>query len=113
MSGQKRYRAALLTQQVSNYHAARYRAAAREFEELCIYSLMNSADFEEFLSQKLDLQNVVRVFEGEAPYRQAVRSGALWRRLHAELDLFAPNIVVVAGWAFVVNIWARIRGRQP
>ena len=40
----------MLTQQVSHYHAARYRAAAREFGELRVLSLMNSADFDEFLN---------------------------------------------------------------
>lgn len=114
MSEPKRDRVALLTQQVSNYHAARYRAAEREFEDLRIYSLMNSAVFEEFLSQTLDLQNIVRVFDGEASYAQAVSSGALWLRLHAELDSYAPNIVVVAGWAFPESLaaitWARAAG---
>src|SRR4249920_846528 len=114
MAEPKRDRVALLTQQVSNHHAARYRAAVREFEGLCIYSLMNSADFEEILSQKPNLQYVVRVFDGEAPYEKAVLSGALWRRMHAELDSYAPNVVVVAGWAFPESLaaiaWARAAG---
>jgi glycosyltransferase involved in cell wall biosynthesis len=47
-------RIAVLTQQVSHYHAARYRAARLEFPHLRVYSVMNSADFSEFLSNDAD-----------------------------------------------------------
>jgi glycosyltransferase involved in cell wall biosynthesis len=116
MSERKPDRIAVLTQQVSHYHAARYRAAAREFEEVRVFSLMNSADFDEFLSHAPDFRNIVRMFEGHGPYARAVVSGALWKRLHAELDAYKPNVVVVAGWSFPESLaaidWARKSGAR-
>jgi glycosyltransferase involved in cell wall biosynthesis len=115
-SNTERDRVALLTQQVSHYHAARYRAAAKEFGELRVFSLMNSADFDEFLSRPATQTNVVRVFEGRTPYARAVLWGTLWGRVHAELDAYAPNVVVVAGWSFPESLaaiaWARKSGAR-
>ena len=114
--GPKVERVAVLTQQISHYHAARYRAVRKEFEDLRIYSLMNSADFTEFLSRSPDLKNVVRVFEGHASYSDAVRSGKLWSRVHDELDGYMPHVVVVAGWSFPESLaaiaWARRSGAR-
>src|SRR5258708_29965116 len=107
-------RIALLTQQVSHYHAARYQAARREFDELRVYSWANSADFEEFLSGSPSSTNIVRIFEDRKSYLRAVHSGALWRRVHAELDSYSPRVVVVAGWSFPESVaaiaWARKTG---
>jgi glycosyltransferase involved in cell wall biosynthesis len=105
-----------LTQQISPYHAARYRAARKEFKDLRVYSLMNSADFDEFLSQAPDFQDTVRVFHGQARYSHAVHSGALWHRIQAELSTYRPSVVVVAGWSFPESLaaiaWARRSGAR-
>src|SRR5258708_6397934 len=116
MSEAPAIRIALLTQQISPYHAARYRAARPDFASLRVFSLMNSADFEEFLSRSPDFPDVVRMFDGKAPYARAVLSGALWRRLHQELDGYKPDVVVVAGWSFSESLaaidWARNSGAR-
>jgi glycosyltransferase involved in cell wall biosynthesis len=107
---------AIFTQQVSHYHAARYRAAAREFGKVRILSVLNAADFSEFLSGESQELDVVRVFAGEAAYAQAARSGELWRRIHAELDAFRPEAVAIAGWSTPESLaaiaWARSNGSR-
>jgi glycosyltransferase involved in cell wall biosynthesis len=109
-------RVALLTQQISPYHAARYRVARREFTELHVLSLMNSADFDEFLCRTPNFDNAVRMFDGKAPYSRAVVTGKLWSRLHKKLDECKPEIVVVAGWSFSESLaaiaWARKNGAR-
>lgn len=104
-------RIALFTQQVSHYHAARYRAARGGFGELRVFSAMNSADFDEFLARGGEFDNVVRLYEGAPRYTRAVVSGALWKRVHALLDEYKPEVVVVAGWSFAESLaaiaWAR------
>jgi glycosyltransferase involved in cell wall biosynthesis len=107
-------RVALLTQQISPYHAARYRVANREFKDMRVFSLMNSADFDEFLSRAPDFDNAVRMFDGKSPYARAVLTGELWNRLHDRLDEYKPDVVVVAGWSFSESLaaiaWARKNG---
>jgi len=109
-------RIALFTQQISHYHAARYRAARTVFEDLRVFSLVNSADFREFLSTDAAARDDIRMFDGQAAYLQAIRSGALWRRIHDELDAFSPGVVVVAGWSFPESLaaisWARSAGAR-
>ena len=116
MTERSAIRVALLTQQVSHYHAARYRAARKELEDLRVFSLMNSADFAEFLSHASEFENVVRIFEGKAAYARGVLSGKLWNRLHAEFDAYKPHVVVVAGWSFPESLaaiaWARKSGSR-
>jgi 1,2-diacylglycerol 3-alpha-glucosyltransferase len=114
MSKSNGMRVALLTQQISHYHAARYRAARGEFGDLRVYSVMNSADFDEFLTEAPEFENVVRIFEGRVPYARGVLSGELWKRLHDEFDAFRPQVMVVAGWSFPESLaailWARKSG---
>src|SRR5258707_4624556 len=116
MSAPAAMRVALLTQQISPYHAARYRVARREFAELRVFSLMNSADFDELLSRVPDFDNVVRMFDGKSPYTRAVLTGALWSRLHEKLDECKPDVIVVAGWSFSESLaaiaWARKTGAR-
>src|SRR5260221_12684409 len=77
---------------------------------------MNSGDFDQFLNVAGDIQDVVRVFEGQEPYGRAVFSGRLWNRLHTELDAYKPSVVVVAGWSFPESLaaiaWARQAGAR-
>lgn len=109
-------RIALLAQQVSHYHAARYRAAREKFDEFRVYSWVNSADFDEFLADRYNGTDVARMYDGESEYLNAVRSGSLWHRVHAELDRFKPTAVVVAGWSFPESVaaisWARATGAR-
>ena len=104
-------RVALFTQQVSHYHAARFRAARAMFDELRIYSWVNSAEFDEFLSLDPESSGAVRTFADYSAYARAVRSGALWKRVHKELDDYGPNVVAIAGWSFPESVaaiaWAR------
>lgn len=109
-------RVALLTQQISHYHAARYRAAKKRFPILRVLSLVNSADFKEFLSDRSAFPDAVRMFEGQDAYNAAVRSGRLWTRVHEELDSFKPSVVFIAGWSFPESVaaisWARSSGAR-
>src|SRR5260221_7495466 len=77
---------------------------------------MNSADFDQFLNVAGDIQDVVRLFEGQEPYARAVLSGKLWNRLHAEFDAYKPHVVVVAGWSSPESLaaiaWARKSGSR-
>ena len=105
------YSIAVLTQQISHYHLARYRAAAPCFKKLSIISVMNAADFEEFLSlDHLEL-DVIRLFEGKSSYLAAVENGILWSTTIAALDAIKPEVVAVAGWSFPESLaaiaWAR------
>lgn len=109
-------RVAILTQQISHYHAARYRAAQREFDDVRVLSFVNSADFKEFLSSESAFTNATRIFQGHNDYQRAVRSGNLWTRVQQELDGFAPNVVFIAGWSFPESVaaigWARSVGAR-
>jgi glycosyltransferase involved in cell wall biosynthesis len=109
-------RIALFTQQISHYHAARYRAARAVIAKVRVLSLVNGADFQEFLSRDCGDADTIRVFEGREAYAAAVRSGALWKRIHDELASFAPEVVVVAGWSFPESLaaisWARRAGSR-
>jgi glycosyltransferase involved in cell wall biosynthesis len=109
-------RVAILTQQISHYHAARYRAARRELDEMRVLSFVNSADFKEFLSSESEFTGATRIFDDRNHYQRAVRSGNLWTRVHQELDQFAPNVVFVAGWSFPESVaaigWARSVGAR-
>src|SRR5690349_18451939 len=113
MGARSARRVAVLTQQVSHYHAARYRAARLEFSQLRVYSVMNSADFSEFLSNDSD-PNTERIYGGMVPYSRAVISGRLWKHMHERLDEYKPDVVVVAGWSFSESLaaidWARKSG---
>lgn len=113
MGARSAKRVAVLTQQVSHYHAARYRAARLEFPQLRVYSVMNSADFSEFLSNDAD-PNTERIYAGMGPYSKAVISGQLWDYMHKRLDEYKPDVVVVAGWSFSESLaaidWARRAG---
>src|SRR5262249_38776997 len=100
MAGTGGLRIALFTQHVSHHPAARFQAATLEIPDARVFSLVNSADFREFLSDDAQARQAVRVFEGQEAYEGAVRSGALWLRIHSELAAFSPDVVVVAGWSF-------------
>ncbi len=110
--GKSALRLAILTQQVSNYHAARYRAAQGQFALLVPISVRNSADFAEFLASG---DGALRICDGEADYRAAVADGSLWSRIGMALDRAAPDVVAVAGWSFPESLaaiaWARDNGR--
>ena len=105
-------RIVLLTQQVSNYHLARYRAAARRFKDLIVISLTNDAEFSEFLSADLSELQIVRLFNGKLEYQRAVANGCVWRDVNAALDRLAPEVVAIAGWSFPESLaaisWARL-----
>jgi glycosyltransferase involved in cell wall biosynthesis len=109
-------RVAILTQQVSPYHAARYRGARKELPDVRVFSILNSGDFREFLAKEEDVRDVVRICEGEESYRAAISSGALWTRLFAEFDAYRPAVVVVAGWSFPESLaaiaWSRSHGAR-
>lgn len=102
---------AVLTQQISHYHAARYQASAPRFKRFSIISAMNGADFEEFLSQDLSRLDVTRLFEGKAAYLAAVANGNLYSATITTLNAIMPDVVAVAGWSFPESLaaisWAR------
>ncbi|MGB3797317.1 MAG: hypothetical protein WA957_13570, partial [Alteraurantiacibacter sp.] len=105
-------RIAILTQQVSHYHAARYRAAEAVFKEVIPLSVRNAADFAEFLS---DAGAGRRICEGDEDYRAAVADGSLWDRVTCTLAKISPDVVAVAGWSFPESLaaiaWAKRNGR--
>lgn len=102
---------AILTQQISNYHAARYRAAREVFNEVSILSVLNSADFPEFLSDENEGQ---KICSGKSEYEMAIADGSLWGRVNEALEASSPDVVAVAGWSFPESLaaisWARQNG---
>ena len=105
-------RIAILTQQISNYHVARYRAAEAQFREVIPISVRNAADFPEFLAEDGMGR---RICEGEDDYRASVADGSLWGRVYAALARVCPDAVAVAGWSFPESLaaiaWARDNGK--
>lgn len=97
---------AILTQQVSNYHAARYRAAALKFRRFTIISAMNDADFREFLATVGNDLVTRTLCADRTEYRQAVTRGSIWSMTTAALDTAMPDVVAVAGWAFPESLAA-------
>ncbi|WP_307432485.1 glycosyltransferase [Labrys monachus] len=97
---------AVLTQQISHYHAARYRASAAGFGRLTVLSAMNDADFREFLSSDAGDIEASRLFDGRQAYMAAVSSGDVWSRTRSVLDRLRPEVVVIAGWSFPESVGA-------
>lgn len=108
-------RLAIVVQQVSNYHVARFRCAKRGVTALTVVSALNDADFAEFLADNIDL-DVVRICEGNNDYNAAIASGSLGTRIYRVLDTIEPDVVVVSGWSFPESLasieWARANGRR-
>lgn len=108
-------RVTILTQQISHYHAARYRAARQAFSEFSIVSVMNSADFPEFLAHGGDQAGVEFICRGESDYSAAVADGSLLGRMTKALAAQSPDVVAVAGWSFPESLatiaWARDHDR--
>lgn len=106
---------ALLTQQISHYHAARIRAAGQQFASISVLSSLNDADFPEFLAGGKLNHAIYRICEGEVDYASAITDGSLWDRVTAVLAERSPDVVAVAGWAFPESLaaiaWARRNGR--
>lgn len=111
---QSRPSIAVLTQQVSNYHVARYRAAATRFGRLTVISAMNDADFREFLATDSTGPETIELCRNKSAYLDAVVSGQLWAKTGNALAETAPDVVAVAGWAFPESLtaiaWARRQG---
>jgi len=107
---------AVFTQQISHYHAARYRAAAQVFPRLTVISSMNDADFPEFLSRDISSFDIVRLFDGKSAYLRAINAGKMWQASYAALDEIKPDVVAVAGWSFPESFgaiaWARRHGAR-
>lgn len=107
---------AVFAQQIGHYHAARYEAAMSVFDCLTVISVMNAADFLEFLSTDVGSFDMVRLFDDRESYMAAVRGGGVHRAVHAALDALKPKIVAVAGWAFPESlsaiIWAHDNGAR-
>src|SRR4051812_24706585 len=97
---------AVLTQQVSHYHNARYLGAAPSFKRLTVLSTVNAADFDEFLSHDVSGLNTIRLFEGRDNYIAAVKRGEVWQAVYSALDQLKPNLVAVAGWSFPESLGA-------
>jgi len=97
---------AVLTQQVAHYHAARYRAAQAVFGSLTVISVMNAADFQEFLSRDVSNLSIIRLFDGRDSYMAAVRRGHVRRAVYSALDRLKPSVVAVAGWSFPESLSA-------
>lgn len=110
-------RIAIFTQQISNYHVARYRAASEFLSKLTVISVMNSADFADFLASDDSVSGleVVRIFDGESAYAQSVANGSAWEKVGRVLDEVQPDVIAVAGWSFAESLaaiaWARSNGR--
>jgi glycosyltransferase involved in cell wall biosynthesis len=108
-------RPVLLTQQVGNYHAARYRACAALMPGLQVIAATRAADFPEFLSNGSTPVPVTTLFETRAVYRDAVKCGTAWRAVEARLAALAPDVVGIAGWTASEGLaalsWARRHGK--
>ncbi|WP_420394287.1 glycosyltransferase [Acuticoccus sp.] len=104
---------AILTQQVSHYHAARFRAAHEAFRRITVLSVRNAADFAQLLAGP-GVPSVTRVCEGEADYAGALADGTLTERVGAALGRCRPDVVAVAGWSFAESlaaiVWAKRHG---
>src|SRR5258706_16215899 len=72
MSAPAAMRVALLTQQISPYHAARYRVARRGFAELGVFSVMHSAAWAGLLTRVPDVDNALNMLYVQAPYTREV-----------------------------------------
>jgi glycosyltransferase involved in cell wall biosynthesis len=97
---------AILTQQISNYHAARFRAARNVCSGFSVISVMNGADFPELLSSDVACFDTIRLFEGWEAYVNAIADGKLWMATWAALGRLRPNVVAVAGWSFPESLSA-------
>lgn len=111
---QSRASIAVLTQQVSNYHVARYRAAATRFRSLTVISAMNDADFGEFLAVGGSGIETIELCASRLTYLEAVADGRIWVMTFDALARAAPDVVAVAGWAFPESLaaiaWAHRQG---
>lgn len=107
---------AVLTQQIAHYHAARYYAAQDDFERLSVVSVMNDADFPDFLKSDVECLATVRLFTGRDSYMAAVGSGGVDRAVRVTLDSLKPRIIAVAGWSFPESLaaisWAYANGAR-
>ena len=107
----------ILTQQISHYHAARYRAASAQFRKITVFSTSNDADFREFLfdQNNVALYSIEAFYDGYGMYLSAVTSGELWAKVQSRLDQITPDSVAVAGWSFCESLaaidWAKRNGR--
>jgi glycosyltransferase involved in cell wall biosynthesis len=89
----------ILTQQISHYHAARYRAVTRMFDRVTVIASMNDAEFRELICSDFSQINTVVLFTCKDEYFVALANGRLWSATHAALDCVRPNVVAVAGWS--------------
>lgn len=107
----------ILTQQISHYHAARYRAACERFDKVSIIPVANDADFPQFLATSGNQEFTVHpLCQGYDEYRASLSSGRIWTLTHACLNSLDPDVVVVAGWSFGESLaaigWAKSRRRR-
>jgi glycosyltransferase involved in cell wall biosynthesis len=108
---------AIITQQISHYHAARYLSASEHFDQVSIIPVANDADFPEFIVKMDEGKCAVNpIFEGYDEYRRAIKSGHIGRFVHEILDGLDPQVVAVAGWSFSESLaaigWAKSRRRH-
>ena len=108
-------RVVFLTQEVSNYHIARYSALLQEFS-LLVLSMKRDSYFHEFLAKEYRDVKVKNLFENDLEYAGAVKSGRLAEKINSFLSEFRPSCIAVAGWAFPETIealfWARQNGAK-
>jgi 1,2-diacylglycerol 3-alpha-glucosyltransferase len=104
---------AILTQQISPYHAARYRAASA-YHKINILSFTNDADFAEFLCDDLRGLNAIKVYSDKKQYLDAVGWGTVWSETSHVLHSLSPRVVAIAGWSFPESLsaiaWAQRQG---
>ncbi len=107
---------AVTCQQVTHYHAARFRALARDVQCLQIIAATGDAEMQAVLSRSDTGLAVTTLFSTTQQYIQAVRSGALWRRCWDVLDRIAPRAVAISGWSFPESLaalgWAESKGAR-
>lgn len=109
---EKYLHAAIFTQQISHYHAARYKSACDWFQRVSVIPVANDADFPQFLTKSASQDYAIYpLCKGYEEYQAHLASGRIWASVRACLDKLNPDVVVVAGWSFGESLaaigWAK------
>lgn len=97
---------AIITQQISEYHRARFHATAERCEDLTIIAAVDNLDLVMSQSHGLVGFRTIVLFRDRAEYLHGVRRGHVWRKVVSALDSLLPDVVAVAGWAFPESLSA-------
>ena len=110
-------RIAIITRQITNYHHARFEAAAQLFEACSVLSMANQGKFSQVLyREEAKAYEVHRIYPDMETYLAAAGSGELYLKMMQCLNEVGPDVVAVPGWAspecFAGIKWAKRHGAR-